>query len=202
MPNELLFFQTLQQNINVSIESDLLNVYPKLNGTSVKKIKMLLSIIIKSVPFEPNMSELKKAADITDDRTLKEYLSKLDDAGLIKLLMQNSLSMKSIDKAEKIYLANTNLMYTKEPNIGNLRETFFINQLDNYYKNKQILNDDGIYASKIGDFYCEEKYTFEVGGKNKGFEQIKDLPNSFVVSDNIEIGFGNKIPLWIFGFLY
>ncbi len=148
------------------------------------------------------MSELKKAADITDDRTLKEYLSKLDDAGLIKLLMQNSLSMKSIDKAEKIYLANTNLMYTKEPNIGNLRETFFINQLDNYYKNKQILNDDGIYASKIGDFYCEEKYTFEVGGKNKGFEQIKDLANSFVVSDNIEIGFGNKIPLWIFGFLY
>lgn len=202
MPNELLFFQTLQQNINVSIESDLLNVYPKLNGTSVKKIKMLLSIIIKSVPFEPNMSELKKAADITDDRTLKEYLSKLDDAGLIKLLMQNSLSMKSIDKAEKIYLANTNLMYTKEPNIGNLRETFFINQLDNYYKNKQTLNDDGIYASKIGDFYCEEKYTFEVGGKNKGFEQIKDLANSFVVSDNIEIGFGNKIPLWIFGFLY
>ena len=110
--------------------------------------------------------------------------------------------MKSIDKAEKIYLANTNLMYTKEPNIGNLRETFFINQLDNYYKNKQILNDDGIYASKIGDFYCEEKYTFEVGGKNKGFEQIKDLANSFVVSDNIEIGFGNKLPLWIFGFLY
>jgi predicted AAA+ superfamily ATPase len=202
MPNELLFFQTLQQNINVSIESDLLNVYPKLNGISIKKIKMLLSIIIKSVPFEPNMSELKKAADITDDRTLKEYLSKLDDAGLIKLLMQNSLSMKSIDKAEKIYLANTNLMYTKEPNIGNLRETFFINQLDNYYKNKQTLNDDGIYASKIGDFYCEEKYTFEVGGKNKGFEQIKDLANSFVVSDNMEIGFGNKIPLWIFGFLY
>ena len=66
----------------------------------------------------------------------------------------------------------------------------------------QTLNDDGIYASKIGDFYCEEKYTFEVGGKNKGFEQIKDLANSFVVSDNIEIGFGNKIPLWIFGFLY
>ena len=93
-------------------------------------------------------------------------------------------------------------MYTKEPNIGNLRETFFVNQLDNYYKNKQSVNDDGIFASKNGDFYCEEKYTFEVGGKNKGFEQIKDLANSFVVNDNIEIGFGNKIPLWIFGFLY
>lgn len=202
MPNELMFFQTLQQNINVSIESDLLNIYPKLNGNSVKKIKMLLSVIIKSVPFEPKMSELKKAADIKDDRTLKDYLSKLDDAGLIKLLMQNSLSMKAFDKPEKIFLANPNLMYTKEPNIGNLRETFFVNQLDNYYKNKQLLNDEGIYASKQGDFYCEEKYTFEVGGKSKGFAQIKDLENSYVASDDLEIGIGNKIALWMFGFLY
>ena len=117
-------------------------------------------------------------------------------------LTRNSLAMKSIDKPEKIYLANPNLMYTKEPNIGNLRETFFVNQLDNYYKNKQLLNDDGIFASKNGDFYCEEKYTFEVGGKNKGFEQIKDIPNSYVASDDLEIGIGNKIALWIFGFLY
>ncbi len=202
MPNEVLFFQTLQQNINVSIESDLLNIYPKLNGNSVKKIKMLLSVIIKSVPFEPKISALKKAADIKDDRTLKDYLSKLDDAGLIKLLMQNSLSMKAFDKPEKIFLANPNLMYTKKPNIGNLRETFFVNQLDNYYKNKQSFNDDGIFASKQGDFYCEEKYTFEIGGKNKGFEQIKDIPSSYVASDDLEVGIGNKIALWLFGFLY
>lgn len=202
MPNEVLFFQTLQQNINVSIESDLLNIYPKLNGISIKKIKMLLSVIIKSVPFMPKMSELKKAADIKDDRTLKDYLSKLDDVGLIKLLMQNALSMKAFDKPEKIFLANPNLMYTKEPNIGNLRETFFVNQLDNYYKNKQSLNDEGIFTSKQGDFYCEEKYTFEVGGKNKGFNQIKDIPNSYVVSDDLEVGIGNKIALWLFGFLY
>jgi len=202
MPNEVLFFQTLQQNINVSIESDLLNIYPKMSGNSVKKIKMLLSVIIKSVPFEPKMSALKKAADIKDDRTLKDYLSKLDDAGLIKLLMQNSLSMKSFDKPEKIFLANPNLMYTKEPNIGNLRETFFVNQLDNYYMNKQSLNDEGIFASKHGDFYCEEKFTFEVGGKSKGFNQIKDVANSYVASDDLEVGIGNKVALWLFGFLY
>jgi predicted AAA+ superfamily ATPase len=202
IPNEVLFFQTLQQNINVSIESDLLSIYPKLNGSSVKKIKMLLSVIIKSVPFEPKIADLKKATDIKDDRTLKDYLSKLDDAGLIKLLMANSISMKSLDKPEKIFLANPNLMYTKSPNTGNLRETFFVNLLDNYYKNRQLLNDDGIYASKKGDFYCEEKYTFEVGGKNKGFEQIKDIPDSYVASDDMEIGIGNKIPLWLFGFLY
>ena len=202
MPNTTLFLQTLQQNINVSIESDLLYVYPKLNGTSIKKIKTLLSIIIKSVPFEPNISDMKKAAEIADDRTLKEYLSKLDDAGLIKLLMRNALAMKSIDKPEKIYLANPNLMYTKEPDIGNLRETFFVNQMDNYYKIKQSLSDDGIFAGKSGDFYCEEKYTFEVGGKKKGFSQIKDVPDSYVVSDDLEIGIGHKIPLWLFGFLY
>ena len=202
MPNEVMFLQTLQQNINVSIESDLLSIYPKLNGNSIKKIKMLLSVIIKSVPFEPKISELKKATDIKDDRTLKDYLSKLDDAGLIKLLMQNSLSMKAFDKPEKIFLANPNLMYTKEPNIGNLRETFFVNQLDNYYKNKQSLNDQGIFSSKQGDFYCEDKYTFEVGGKNKGFNQIKDIANSYIASDDLEIGIGNKIALWLFGFLY
>jgi len=202
MPNEVMFFQTLQQNINVSIESDLLNIYPKMSGNSIKKIKMLLSVIIKSVPFEPKMSDLKKAADIKDDRTLKDYLSKLDDAGLIKLLMQNSMSMKAFDKPEKIFLANPNLMYTKEPNIGNLRETFFVNQLDNYYKTKQSLNDEGIFTSKHGDFYCEEKYTFEIGGKNKGFHQIKNVKNSYVVSDDLEIGIGNKIALWMFGFLY
>ncbi|PLY10621.1 MAG: 3-dehydroquinate dehydratase [Sulfurimonas sp.] len=202
MPNEVMFLQTLQQNINVSIESDLLSIYPKLNGNSVKKIKMLLSVIIKSVPFEPKISELKIAADIKDDRTLKDYLAKLDDAGLIKLLMQNSLSMKAFDKPEKIFLANPNLMYTKEPNIGNLRETFFVNQLDNYYKNKQSLSDEGIFASNNGDFYCQGKYTFEVGGKSKGFNQIKDIPNSYVASDDLEVGIGNKIPLWLFGFLY
>lgn len=202
MPNTTLFLQTLQQNINVSIESDLIYVYPKLNGTSIKKIKTLLSIIIKSVPFEPNISDMKKAAEIADDRTLKEYLSKLDDAGLIKLLMRNALAMKSIDKPEKIYLANPNLMYTKEPDIGNLRETFFVNQVDNYYKIKRSLSDDGIFAGKSGDFYCEDKYTFEVGGKKKGFSQIKDVPDSYVVSDDLEIGIGHKIPLWLFGFLY
>ncbi|NLO16648.1 MAG: ATP-binding protein [Arcobacter butzleri] len=202
LPNEILFFQTLQQNINITIESDLLYIYPKLNGTTIKKIKSLLASIIRSVPFEPNLSELKKSADISDDRTLKDYLSKLEDSGLLKLLMQNSQSLKNIDKPQKIYLANTNLMYTKEPDIGNLRETFFLNQLDNYYKNNQTLNQKGIYASKIADFYCEEKYTFEIGGRNKSFQQIKDLENSFVVSDDIEQGFKNRVPLWIFGFLY
>jgi predicted AAA+ superfamily ATPase len=203
MPNEMLFFQTLKQNINVTIESDLLSIYPKLNGNSIKRIKQLFAVILKSVPLEVKMATLKKATDISDDRTLKEYLAKLDDAELLKLLMSSSLSMKALDKPQKIYLANTNLMYTGEPDIGNVRETFFVNQLDNYYSEKNhFLGDEGIYASLIGDFVVEDKYIFEVGGKNKSFKQIKDVKNSFVVADDIEVGFGAKIPLYLFGFLY
>jgi len=202
MPNETMFFQTLKQNINVSIESDLLNIYPKLNGITIKKLKLLLSVIMKNVPFTPKISEIKRAVEVSDDRTIKEYLSKLDDAGLIKLLMKSSLSLKAFDKPEKIYLANTNLMQLSNPEIGNIRETFFMNQVDNYYKNRYSFDNAGIYASTKGDFYLEEKYTFEVGGKGKSFKQIKDLPNSYVVADDIELGFGNKIPLWLFGFLY
>ncbi len=203
MPSEAMFFQTLNQNIDVSIESDLLNIYPKLNGTTIRKLKLLLAVIMKNVPFVPTLSSIKKAIDVKDDRTLKEYLSHLDDAGLIKLLMASSLSMKSFDKPEKIYLANTNLMYIINPDIGNVRETFFMNQLDNYYKTQTAtFVNFGIYSSSRGDFYLEEKYIFEIGGKNKNFTQIKDIENSFVAADNIEQGFKNKIPLYLFGFLY
>lgn len=202
MPNEQLFFQTLKQNINVSIESDLLNIYPTLNGRSIKKLKQLLAVIMENVPFTPTIKSLKEAIEVKDDRTIKEYLVRLDDAGLIKLLMKSSLSMKAFDKPEKIYLANTNLMYTSNPEIGNVRETFFMNQLSNYYLQGKTFPNLGIYSDTKGDFYLEKKYSCEVGGKNKGFKQIKDIPNSFLALDNIDLGYGKSIPLWLFGFLY
>ena len=130
--------------------------------------------------------------DIKDDRTLKEYLTMLENAGLIRLLMKNELSLKNMDKADKIYLENTNLMYLNRPDIGNLRETFFVNQLGNVGE---------IYFSKNGDFRVGE-FVFEIGGAKKSFNQIKDDKNSFVASDNLEIGFESKIPLWLFGLMY
>jgi predicted AAA+ superfamily ATPase len=202
LPNEHYFFQTLKQNINVSIESDLLNIYPSLSGKSIKKIKLLLSVIMANVPFTPTIARLKRSIDVTDDRTVKEYLAHLEDAGLIALLMRSRLSMKNIDKPEKIYLANPNLMYTSTPDIGNVRETFFMNQLSNYYAIHRSQDALGIYAAQRGDFILEEKYTCEVGGKNKSFKQIKDIPDSFLACDEIEIGHGARIPLWVFGLLY
>lgn len=200
MDNKDDFFKTLSQSINTSIESDLLSIYPTLTGVSINKIKRLLSTIMYSVPFKPNISELQKVLDIKDSRTLKEYLSYLDDAGIIKLLMVNNLSYKNLDKPEKIYIANTNIMNIVNADIGNIRETFFFNQLSNYYN---IFHKNyGIYSTKKGDFICEEKYVFEIGGKNKDFKQIKDIENSFLALDDIEYGYNKKIPLWIFGFLY
>jgi len=202
MPNDILFFQTLKQNINVTLEGDLLSIYPQLNGNSIRKIKQLFAVILKSVPVEVKMATLKRATDISDDRTLKEYLARLDDAGLILLLMRYGMKMKSLDKPQKIYLANPNLMYTGEPEIGNVRETFFVNQVHNYCQEKSNFLSEGIFADDRGDFRIGEKYIVEVGGKNKSFEQIKDLPDSLIAADEIEVGFGRKIPLWLFGFLY
>jgi len=198
--DKTLFFQTLRQNINTTIESDLLSVFPKLNGLSIMKLKLLFNAISKSVPMSINLTELKKIIDVKDDRTLKDYISKLELANLIKIAFFSPKNISNITKNNKIYLANTNLMYLTKTNIGNIRETFFLNQISNYQINKKF--ESSIYLSNIGDFVVDEKYIFEIGGKNKSFKQIKDIENSFVIADDIEVGFGNKIPLWIFGFLY
>ena len=193
MPNDTAFYQTLKQSIEATIDSDLLSIYPNLNGNTARKLKILTHAISVSVPYQPNYSNLKSLVDIRDDRTLKEYLAMLDSAGLIRLLMKNELAIKNMDKADKIYLENTNLMYLNNPDMGNVRETFFANQLGNTAE---------IYSSKVGDFMVGNNFTFEIGGAKKNFEQIKDMPNSFIVADDIEVGVGNKIPLWLFGFLY
>ena len=193
MPNDTAFYQTLRQSIEATIDSDLLSIYPNLNGNTARKLKILTHAISTNVPYQPNYSSLKSLVDIRDDRTLKEYLAMLDSAGLIRLLMKNELAIKNMDKADKIYLENTNLMYINSHDIGNVRETFFANQLGNITE---------IYSGKSGDFMVGNNFIFEIGGAKKSFEQIKNIPNSFIAADDIEVGVGNKIPLWLFGFLY
>jgi len=189
-----IFFDMLKQNINISISSDLLFVYPSLDGNSVKKLKLLLNIIMESVPFIPVIEKLKTSLDIGDGRTLKEYLIKLEDAGIIKLLMKSSSKgLSKLEKPEKIYLSNTNLLNITSPEVGTIRETFFMNAVSHTNK---------ITYPKKGDFLVDDKYLFEVGGRNKSFSQIKDIENSFVVFDDVEIGHNNKISLWLFGLLY
>jgi hypothetical protein len=189
-----IFLDMLQQNINVSISGDLLFVYPSLDGNSIKKLKLLLNIIMESVPFVPVIEKLKNSLDIGDGRTLKDYFIKLEDAGILHLLMKASGGgFRKLEKPEKIYLSNTNLLSITTPEIGTVRETFFLNALSTLH---------AVTYPPKGDFLVDNTYLFEIGGKNKGFTQIKDIENSFVVSDEIEVGYKNKIPLWMFGFLY
>jgi len=189
-----IFFDMLTQNINVSISSDLLYVYPSLDGNSIKKLKLLLSVIMKEVPFVPNLERIKNIIDVKDGRTIKEYLFKLEEAKIIRLLMKSSSKgLTQLEKPEKIYLDNPNMLNITSAEIGTVRETFFLSAI--------AVTQEVSYPKK-GDFLVDNKHLFEVGGKNKGFKQIKDIENSYVVADDIENGFANKIPLWLFGFLY
>lgn len=196
MPNEELYFITLEQNIHTTIESDLVAIYPHLSGTSIAKIKQLLIFIAKAVPFTPNWTKIKETLEIGDIRTLKTYFQYLEDAYLIRSVSKEKLKLSHLNSMEKIYLDNPNQMYTLslgEHNRGTQREIFFLNMLS--LKHKVSL------ASK-GDFVVDDQYIFEIGGNKKTFEQIKEEQNAFLICDDMEIGFKAKIPLWLFGFLY
>ena len=192
-----IYYMVLEQGIRTTIESDLLSIYPTLNGSSIKKIKRLLSVIAESAPFTPDLKRLKRIVEIGDERTLKNYLKYLEDGGVIISLTKMGSRLGALEKPEKIYLNNPNQIYAisskGKENMGTIRETFFINALSVMHK---------VSMPKRGDFCVDDKYTFEIGGRNKGFKQIKNIRNSFLALDDIETGINNKIPLWLFGFLY
>ncbi len=195
--NRELFYLTLEQNVHTTLESDIIAIYPSLSGNSVKKIKKLLTIIASLVPFTPDLKKLKTMLDVGDERTLKTYIRYLEDAGIILTVSKGSRGLRQLEKPEKIYLNNTNLIHAISASVpaetGNMRETFFLNVTGAFHK---------VSSPAHGDFLVDGKYIFEIGGKNKDFSQIRDIKKSFLAIDNIEIGIGNKIPLWVFGFLY
>ena len=187
------FYQNLTNTINLTLDIDL----PSLGLIEQKysyKLKRLLEVVCESEPFEVNYTKIAQMAEISRVK-LYDYIAYLADAELILLINQAAKGLKKISKPEKIYLNNPNLIYAycQSQKIGTIRESFFSNQVSAVYD---------IKVSHQGDFLVDNQYIFEISGKNKGFKQIKELPNSYVVSDDIEIGSGNKIPLWLFGFLY
>jgi len=193
------FAITLEQNIHTTIEVDLAAVHPELTGYSIKKIKQLIAYIATAVPFIPSWEKIKGIIEVKDNRTLKSYFKYLEDAALIRTLRSATKKLSGIEQVEKIYLSNTNQLYAitnAPPNPGTVRETFFISMLQQQHS---------LELPKSGDFYIDDKYTIEVGGKNKDMAQLKWLKereNSYLALDNIEIGVANKIPLWLFGFIY
>lgn len=184
----------LQNVVNIILDNDLPSV-EDIEYPTIIKIKKMLMIIASLVPYSPNLTTLSSAIETNRASAIK-YLGYLQKAGLIKMLLSSGSGMGLMNKPEKIYLDNTNLIYAlavSNINEGNARETFFVNQCAVNHR---------ITASKQGDFIVDDKYTFEVGGKSKSFAQIKNIENSFIAMDGIETGFGNKIPLWLFGFTY
>jgi len=189
--NEDEYLLKLSQTINTVIEVDIPSIFP-IEYKSTLNLKKLVKLICSSKPFKVNLQELMKKMELSDYKSLYRFIDYLDKAKIITSLKAKTRGDAIFSKPDKLYLNNTNLFfaYCKSNEIGTIREVFFSSMFDD------------ILATPRGDFLVNEKFTFEVGGKNKGFEQIKDIPNSFVVADDIEVGYKNKIPLYLFGFLY
>ncbi len=187
------FLVRLKEVVDTVIESDLPAV-EKITYDTVDKCKKLLMIIAENVPLQPNVNKLATSLGTTRD-TLLKLLYKLDKAEILELLTVKLKSYKKLVNPEKIYLGNTNLMYALSPKIeiGTLRETFFIDQ---------CASVGTVQMPPKGDFLVNGKYLFEVGGEGKTFDQIADIPNSYLAVDGIETGYGARIPLWMFGLLY
>jgi uncharacterized protein len=188
------FHQKLNTAINQIIEVDIPHIY-NIDICNTSKVKKLLYLIAVSVPFQPNSTKLAESLDVSR-QTLNTYLNYLEEGQILQLLWNSQKSYSLISKPDKIYLQNPNLCYlipSTSANIGNLRETFFMNQVRTNHK---------VNTSEKGDFLVDDKFVFEIGGNNKSFKQIADLPDSYVGMDNELIGSGKRIPLWLLGFLY
>jgi hypothetical protein len=190
--NKNNYYLKLQESISATIEFDLPFIFD-IKPVNTIKLKKLVYLICTSAPFELNITKLAQKIEINRN-TLYRYLYYLAKGDIFILLDSKTRGDNIFVKPQKIYLKNPNLnyCYCDIQQIGTIKETFFANQLFEH----QLL-----YPSK-GDFLVDNAYVFEIGGKNKTIKQIKNIENSYLVIDDIEIGSENKIPLWLFGFLY
>lgn len=195
LEGEEVYLDRIANVVNLILEIEL----PQLCGVdvaNVRKLKSLLAILASEYPMQLDMTKLSAMAGMSRT-TLLSYLQYLQRARLVNLLYSGDTSLKKMQRPDKIYLENTNLMQAlslTEVNAGTVREAFFINQLCHQHRVE--------YASTQTDFLVDGRYTIEVGGRNKDGKQIAQTPQSYIAADGIENAFGQKIPLWCFGFLY
>ncbi len=187
------YHHKLMNVLNVVLEQDMALI-ESIDLVKIPKIRKLIYLLSTQVPYQPNITKLAEALEI-DRITLLNYLSSLQKASVLYLARMNGKFYTQLTKPDKIYLQNTNLLYLSQSdvNIGTLRETFFTNQLNTKHTTT---------LSAKGDFIIDDTYLFEVGGASKSFKQIAGIENSFLVLDEMQMGINNKIPLWMFGFLY
>ncbi|OFX23995.1 MAG: hypothetical protein A2033_18565 [Bacteroidetes bacterium GWA2_31_9] len=188
------YHQKLNSTLSLIIETEI-PLISNIDTKNIILIKRLLQYLSAMVPLTVNISKIAVTFGLSR-QTVISILKYLNDTEIISSIYSSGSLYRKMAKPEKIYLGNPNLCYSlssEKPEVGNLRETFFVNQLQSNYT---------IEIPEKGDFLIDNKYTFEIGGKSKTNEQIKNIKQSYIVADNIEYGIGNKIPLWLFGFLY
>ena len=189
-----LYFYRIEEVLNLILEIEL-PLLRKVEVAYIVKLRQLLQIISQLVPFVPNVSKLSERIGVNRN-TFVSYLYFLEEAHITRNLYKDAKGITQLQKPNKIYLENTNLQYALSPdqaNIGTIRETFFLNQVSVHHKLEYI--DES-------DFLVDHQYIFEIGGKSKNHKQIKNLKQSYLALDDLEYGMANKIPLWLFGFLY
>ncbi len=187
--------QYVQQVVNATLETDIPQ-YADLSVSTARKLKRLLAIIAQSAPFKPNMSQIGGQLEVSRN-SIADLCAYLEKAGLISQLRTSTQGIQGLGKVDKIYLDNPTLIYTLgsgNVEIGTVRETFFFNQTRSLTM--------PVTVSPVSDFLIDGRYTFEVGGKKKKQRQLQDVEDGYVVKDDIETGYGNIIPLWMFGMLY
>jgi len=187
------YLMKLKQVINTIVDIDLAYIASYNSGTAIK-VKRLLGVIAESVPFKPNIASLARKLDLSRD-SVYHYIYQLRDARLLNTISAEGKGVSTLQKPDKIFLENSNLAFAlkEKPDTGNIRETFVLNQLLNAGFN--------VNSPVEGDFITKG-LTIEVGGQGKNRNQVKHLDNYLIASDNLETGSGNKVPIWLFGFLY
>ena len=195
LTNPIDYYPLIEQSMNYVVDVELPQ-QRKVAPSNCRKLKALLNVLAQQVPFDVDISKLASVTGLQRN-TVLEYLKHLNDAKLITLLYSDCVSVKKMQKPDKILLENPNLLYalaTTPVKIGTARECFTVNQLEHSHTVE--------YGKTQGDFRVDGKWTFEVGGEGKSYRQIADVPDSFILSDDIEMPRGNKLPLWMMGFLY
>ena len=183
----------INQIISQTVESDI-PLFAGFTAATARKLKQLMGVLSRLAPYKPSIEKLSQEIGVSKN-TLPDYLTMLDKAGMIALMRDDTSGLRSLGKIEKLFIDNTNFMYSMagvKTDIGNVRETFFQNQMRVRYN---------LSVSRVSDFKIGDN-TFEVGGKNKGQKQLEGVPNGIVVKDDIEFGNDNIIPLWHFGLTY
>lgn len=187
----------IEQSVHTALESDLPAVYPEITGATVARVKRLLAILAESTPMTPNLARLARLIDVADPRTMKNYLAYLEEAGVIMGLTRGGGGLRTMEKPDKIYLGDPNLVHAlsqwRGADIGSLRETFFCRMLIGRHK---------IHAAAQADFVVDDNLTFEIGGRNKGGAQLAQAKNGYLALDETPVGVARRIPLWLFGMCY